>query len=299
MATSVQWKARLLFAALLCAGAIAGVGWYLWSSSRYTTYQIVTHEPVHGLIVDSPVELHGVEIGKVTRIQLIDDNTVRIRLSAAEDAPVSKATVATITARGLAARGFAGYVYIALENTGTDSGPLSTAPGQAYPVISSAPSRIDTIDTTAAIAVAQVEQITKLAQSAINETTVTTLKRLTSSLQQITQWLASVLDEKTMASLKHTLASLQEITATLAANSKRLDSLVANSERDSREIQPLLTVSNAMIRELNTQVLPQVYRAMGNLENLARVFDGLATRLASNPSVLLRGTATPPGPGER
>src|SRR5689334_907736 len=113
----VHWKARLIFAAALCAGAAAGGGWYLWSSGHYATYRLETHDSVSGLVTDAPVELHGVEVGRVTQVKLLGPSTVSILLAIATDAPVSRATVATITARGLAARGFTGYVYVALENT--------------------------------------------------------------------------------------------------------------------------------------------------------------------------------------
>ena len=52
-----------------------------------------------GLIVDFPVELHGVEVGKVTRIELADPYTVAILLRITSEAPVSKATVATQSPR--------------------------------------------------------------------------------------------------------------------------------------------------------------------------------------------------------
>src|SRR5438105_3532965 len=72
VSANVVRKARLLFAAVLCAGGLAAGLWYIWSSAQYMTYQIETHDSVSGLIADSPVELHGVEVGKVTKIELTD-----------------------------------------------------------------------------------------------------------------------------------------------------------------------------------------------------------------------------------
>ncbi len=73
-----------------------------------------------GLTEGAPIEMHGVEIGTVHRVRLADPATVHLVLSIDRDAPITRATTAVLTARGLAARGFMGYVYIALENTGTD-----------------------------------------------------------------------------------------------------------------------------------------------------------------------------------
>lgn len=265
MATDVYTKGRVVFAAVLCAGGLAALGWYAWSSAQYRTYRIETHDAVSGLIADSPVELHGVEVGKVSRIELVDPGTVRVLVSIARDAPVSRATVATVATRGLTARGFSGYVYVALENSGAESGPLSAEAGQAYPVIAAAPARVDAMDVRVAEATDKVQELTRLLQS--------------------------VLDEPTVAALKGTLDGLQRITTTMAANNERLASLMVYAERDSRDLQPV-------IQELRT-MLPQLARATGDLETLSRALTGLANRVSRDPSVLLHGTTVPPGPGER
>jgi len=315
MAT-VHWKASLTFTAVLCVGGLAVGLWYLWSSSQHTIYRI---DPVSGLIADSPVEFHGVEIGKVTRIELTDPHTVGILLSIANDAPVSKATVATITARGLAARGFTGYVYVALENTGADSGPLTIEPGQRYRVISTAPSRIDTMDTTVADATQKVRVLTRLLQSVLDEKTITSLKQSVDEFQEIMALLVAnnerlhsliinaerdsrgislLLDEKTIGSLKRLVDELQGVMATLAANSERLRSVIVNAERDSRDVGPLLNTSNITLRELR-EVLPRFYQAIGNVDGLTHSLNGVANKITRDPSTIVRGTATPPGPGER
>jgi phospholipid/cholesterol/gamma-HCH transport system substrate-binding protein len=139
-------KAQILFAAVLAAGLLAGLGWYVASAAGYTTYQISTKDPVSGLIVDAPIEFHGVEVGKVKRIELVDARTIRMLLSVRDGTPVSSATVATITSRGLATRGFTGYVYVSLEDVGEDRRALAVASGSPYPVIPTAPSRILSLD---------------------------------------------------------------------------------------------------------------------------------------------------------
>src|SRR5579871_1320617 len=146
MPLDVHWKARLVFLGLLGVG---GVGvWYDLSSGNRTSYEIDTHESVSGLTEGAPVEMHGVEVGTVNRVRLTTPHTVQIVLRIDHDAPVSRATTAVLTARGLAARGFMGYVYIALENSGTDERPLGSEPGHTYPAIAMAAPQIDTLDTT-------------------------------------------------------------------------------------------------------------------------------------------------------
>jgi phospholipid/cholesterol/gamma-HCH transport system substrate-binding protein len=267
-------KARLGFAIVLFVGAVAGILWYLLSSSQYTAYQIETRDPVSGLIADAPVDFHGVEVGRVKSVELIDPHAVSIMLRVKKGAPVTTATVATITSRGLAAKGFTGYVYISLEDVGTDPRQLVAPPGKKYPVIPATSSKSVNLDT----AVSQVND----------------------NVQFMTRLLQSVLDEKTVVSLKQSLDSLQRVTEALADNTEKLNSLVANTERASRELKPLVESSSDTVKALQTQILPEAHKALSNLDNLSSTLSAVAARINRDPSVLVRGAAPPPpGPGER
>jgi phospholipid/cholesterol/gamma-HCH transport system substrate-binding protein len=273
MKLSVENKARLAFAIVVLLGAGIGAVWWLADSSRYATYQIDTRDSVSGLIADAPVEFHGVEMGQVTRVELTGPQSVRVLLRMRKDAPVTQATVATITSRGLATRGFTGYVYVSLDNLETDSGALVAAVGQPFPVIPSAPSRSVSLDT---------------AISQVNE-----------NVQVLSDLLQSVLDRKTIASLKQSVDGLQQVTHMLAANNARLSTILANTERASSQFKPLLESSHDTVKALQTQILPDAYKTLANLERLTSTLNGAATKINRDPSVRLRGTAAlPPGPGE-
>jgi phospholipid/cholesterol/gamma-HCH transport system substrate-binding protein len=294
--------ARLLFVTVLLVATVVGAIWYWQWVSRYTTYQIHTEDPVSGLVIDAPIEFHGVEVGKVKNISLLNPHSVSIALSIDKSAPVTSATVATIITRGLAARGYTGYVYISLEDVGIDSRPLSTPRGAPYPIIPTAPSKIFTLDTT--------------------------IYQVKDNVQVITDLLQSLLDRKTIALLQQTVDSLQQFTKVLAANTEKLNSIVANTERASHRFEPLLksaddTVSDLqtkIVPELNealtdlipllnssqntvsalqTQVLPEARKALLSLENLTTTLTDVATKINRDPSILIRGaTPPPPGPGE-
>jgi len=316
---SPESRALWIFAGLLLLGGVAAIGWLAVASSRYATYEIRTHEPVSGLIPDAPVEFHGVEVGKVARVELTDPGSVSVLLHVRKDAPVTPATVATITSRGLASKGFTGYVYVSLENDAAGAQPVANA-GIGYPQIRTAPSRSVNMDTT---------------MSQVNE-----------NVQSITALLQTSLDAKTIASLKQSLESMQTITRTLADNSEKMNTLISNAERASGRLEPLLVSGNETAKALQTQLLPQAYQALANLDSLstaltldaerassrldplleagnettkalqtqllpqayeaivkldrlATTLNSAATRIERDPTVLVRGTGKrPPGPGE-
>jgi ABC-type transporter Mla subunit MlaD len=310
MKLDTENMARLLFAAVLLLGAAFGAGWYFLSSSRYATYQIYTHDPVSGLIADAPVEYHGVDIGRVKRVELVDARSVRILLRVERTAPITTATVATIITRGLAARGFTGYVYVSLEETGAEPSPGPVArSGEDPPVIPLTQPKSASLDTAIA--------------------------RMDENVQRLTERFSDVLDGNTVASLKQSVDNLQRVTTTLSNNNAKLNALIDNGLQASRELKPLLESSNRVVdtlhaqilpethgalvhlEELNrqlqplvdssndtldalkTQVLPQTYKTLTDLDQLSTSLGGFARKVNKDPSVIVRGAAPVPfGPGE-
>jgi ABC-type transporter Mla subunit MlaD len=312
MSFHAEARARALFVAALLLVALAAAGWFLLSARTHATYEIRSQEPVSGLIAGAPVEFHGVEVGQVREVRLAGPRSVRILLDIASGTPVTSATRATVTGRGLATRGFTGYVYVSLEDVEPPGRALVAAIGEPYPRIATGPARSVNLDTS--------------------------INQLNESMQAVTALLQSVLDQQTVGSLKHSLANLEQVTATLAANNARLDAVLANAERASGRLPPLLQSGQAAVdalqalststrdslgtilartesasthfvpllesgseavRSLQTQVLPQAQRTLVRLDHVSSELDDTAARIRRNPAILLRGSSPEtPGPGE-
>ncbi len=159
--------AHFLFAAVIVVGALLALGWYIADTTGHRVYQITTADTVSGLVVDAPVEFHGVDVGKVKRVELTGPRSVSILLGIRDSAPVTAATVATITSRGLATRGFTGYVYVSLEDVGEDQRPIVTAKGADYPVIPTAPSRMVNLDMAIDEVNRNVERLSHVLESQV------------------------------------------------------------------------------------------------------------------------------------
>jgi len=314
MKIDVDMKARLLFVAFLVLLGAGALVWYLVAAARYAVYQIYTSDAVSGLIVDAPVEFHGVEVGKVKSVKLVDPHRVGVVVEVERGTPISSATVATIISRGVAARGFTGYVYVSLEDAGAGT-PLQARPGEAYAEIRTAPAKVVTLDT------------------AVNQ--------VNDNVQATTDLLRALLDKNTVASLRQSIDNLQRVTKVLADNSGKLESVIATAEHASHRMEPLLATSqrtvDAMqdvtrrigplidagtdtartlqgasgrvgplldssqqtVDTLQSQILPQVSKAVNDLNALSATFTELANRIERDPSVLIRGSTPPkPGPGE-
>lgn len=327
MDTSVEARARLAFAATLLALAAGALGWYLISAARHASYEVRTQDAVSGLVPGAPVEFHGVEIGKVDAVRLAGPRSVRIRISVRRDAPVSSATVATVTSRGLASRGFTGYVYVSLEDRAGPARPLAPAAGEDVAVITAAPSTSVNLDTAIDQMNRNVQGVTATLQAALDPATVTALKQSLAGLQQVTRTLAAnndrlvaILANAERASgqlppllqasrasvdtlrtqvLPQAQAAMRELDQLSASANGRLGTILRNTEQASTHFEPLLESSSDALLSLRTQILPEAHRTLTRLDHLSLTLDETVTRIRRNPSVLLRGFPDPvAGPGE-
>ena len=315
MTISIANRARLGFAAVVLLGLLGFWVWYAKTAGRYATYQILTEDSVSGLVPTAPVEFHGVDVGKVTEVELTGPRSVRILLEVEKDAPISRATVATITARGLATRGFTGYVYILLENTGSGEGPLTAAPGARFPQIPSAPSRSVNLDTAISQVNENVQTLTQLLHTLLDDKTIASFKYSVENLQQVTRMLAENQEKLStiitnteqasgrlgplLESSNDTINALQQVSHMLAGNQQRLNTIITNTEQASGRLGPLLDSSSDTINALQLQVLPEAYRTMMTLNKVTHSMNRLTDKINRDPSILLRGSGPPPlGPGE-
>ena len=315
MSLSIANRARLAFAIAVLLVTVAAAVWYYQTSGRFKTYQILTKDSVSGLIAGAPVEFHGVDVGRVTKVELTGPSSVRILLQVDKDAPINNATVATITARGLATRGFTGYVYILLENVGTDYRPLTVAAGKRYPRIPSLPSRSVNLDTAISQVNQNVQALTDLLRTMLDEDTIASFKRAVGNMQEVTRMLAdnqqrlnTIIANTEQASGRlgplldrstDTVQALQQVSHMLATNQERLNAIIVNTEQASGRLGPLLDSSSNSVNALQLQVLPEAYRTMATLNRLSNSMNRLTDKIDRNPAILLRGSTPPPlGPGE-
>ncbi len=327
MRMSAEARARTLFVLFLLAVAAGAAGWLLWREGRFATYEIRTGDPVSGLIPGSPVELHGVEVGKVQAVELENPRRVRVLLDIRRDLALSTATIATITGRGLATRGFTGYVYVSLEDSGAPGRPLARGAGGGYPQIVTAPSQSTDMDISFSELNSNVRTVSALLQAALDPQTLAAMKQSLAGIEQVSRTLAANNDrlaqilanaERASGQLPPLLQSsgdavqslrtqvlpqardtLRQLDGLSAAMNERMTAILQNTEQASTRVGPLLQSSNDAVRSLQMQILPEAQRTLTRLDRLSTSLGQSADRIERNPSLLLRGTAaTPAGPGE-
>ena len=323
MHRSIETRAWLVFAGLLLAAAVAALAWWTGFGRAESDYELRTQDAVSGLIEGAPVEFHGVEVGHVRQVRLLDARTVQVLLRLRQDTPVTSATVATISGRGLAARGFTGYVYVSLDDTGPAGAALARRAGERYARIPAAPAQTVNLDTS--------------------------IHQLDDSVRVVVALLQQALDADTLRSLKATAAHLEQVSGVLASDPARLRSTVRNVERASgqlgtllrsgsdvadrmrdrvlpqvqdtlvrldaaagsatgalqqaevagKALVPMAQSGQSVMRSVESQLLPQARQALARTNQLLSTLDETADRVRERPSLLLWGSAAAaPGPGE-
>jgi len=169
--------------------------------------------------------------------------------------------------------------------------------GEDYPVIALAPAKSAALDTT--------------------------ISRMDENVQRITDRMDAVLAPDTVASLTRAVDNMQRVTKTLADNNARLNALIVNSERASRDLQPLLKSTTQTVNALQTEILPEAHKTLTELDKLSREaqpliassdqtlrtlqteilpslndlstsLTGFARKVDKDPSVIVRGALLPP-----
>jgi phospholipid/cholesterol/gamma-HCH transport system substrate-binding protein len=272
METNVNYTIVGAFVITILTGIILAIIWLSsgFSFEQYNSYMVYMQESVTGLSINSTVEYNGVQVGMVNKISINQQNPrqVEVLLSIKNDTPITQGTVATLTSRGIT-----GISFISLKDNSSNLQPLVALPGQKYPVIKTAPSIFMRLDTA--------------------------LNLLTANFSKIGNALEKLLNPENQQSIQEILINLKEITGTLALNNQRLNAILENTARASQQLMPLINSSNSAMRMLETQTLPSAYRTMNNLDDVSRSLAEISAEIKQNPSILIRGKATPTlGPGE-
>jgi phospholipid/cholesterol/gamma-HCH transport system substrate-binding protein len=106
----------------------------------------------------------------------------------------------------------------------------------------------------------------------------TALTQINKSFQDLSLSIQGLLDKDNLNSIKAILANLNKI---------------------SRDLSPLLQSSQSTLRVLETQTLPATNKAINNLDTMSQNLSEISGQIKQNPAILIRGKGQQPlGPGE-
>lgn len=266
------------------------------ASGNYTDYVIYLQSGAGSLNRNSPVQYHGVPVGRVEEVTLDPNNPTRARvvLAIRESAPIKEDTSAEVDTRGVTGAG-----YVSLSGGSPNSPQLHAKAGKEFPVIPT-----------------QVSSVTSLTTAA---------QQIAGKTIGIANRLDKILSDRNIQSISDSLHNISVVTDQLAARSRDIDQALQNlnatlgSTREASKQLPQLMAEvrhtigrfNAAAGQIGSAaggvdktatrlrlLAPQANDLLQQLAQTSRSLDALVEELQRQPNILLFGKPVPLGPGE-
>ncbi len=213
------------FVLALVAGLLVAVLWVAHGqlSQAQTRYDIYFASVVTGLVEGSPVQISGVQVGRVVAVALDPRNPQRVRVTVevGANAPIRSDSVASIEMQALT-----GSASVEISPGSNAAPPIEVVADQRYPVVWSRDSEIQKV--------------------------VATIPELLAKITDLSDRLAAVVDDKNRAALAATLDNLNRISAVAAARSGDLDQLFADGAADAKELHQAIAGMSGAIQRVDS-----------------------------------------------
>jgi phospholipid/cholesterol/gamma-HCH transport system substrate-binding protein len=297
------------FVLALGAALIAGVLWLAAGGNdkkKYDAYQAIVKESVAGLSIDAPVKYLGVDVGKVSAINIDPANTQQVLLKflIAHGTPIKHDTEAVLKSQGLT-----GIAYVEI-NGGSAESPLLVATAEMpVPMIRSRPSLSARLENVATSVLANLDKMTTNLNAMLDDDNRLALKASLANTASLTRVLAGQRD-----ALNASITDAARIARNTASASEKFSPAMDRVNAGVDAIEKMATVvsragegagrtvdvaENSM-KQLNTETLPELERLLVELNQLAPSLRRLIEQTERTPSsLLLGGSRVPLGPGEK
>ncbi|WP_417070204.1 MlaD family protein [Niveibacterium terrae] len=294
-----------LFTVLLGIATALSFWWFSGRTEKTYDVRLITEGGVGGLNEQAAVRFRGVRAGRVTDIDFDPANPAHIlvRVRLASDVPLTRATRASLGQQGLT-----GFVFVQLDDDGSDHRPLPVGPGGlpelalagASPGL--AESAIEALNHVRRVAdrlsrvldggnrkridliLANVER-----SSTHLEATLARTPELMDKLDRVAGRMDSDKLDRTLANLEKGTANLPETMETLKTSLAGINSLARRLDSVGGDVQTRLIGES----------MPQLGETLTELRRLSVDMSDLIDSLERNPQSILFGRKAPrPGPGE-
>jgi phospholipid/cholesterol/gamma-HCH transport system substrate-binding protein len=272
---------------------------------QYTTYRVYMDESVSGLYLDAPVKYRGVDVGKVTGIDLNPDvpDQVQLTMDVISTTPIREDTLAELAVQGLT-----GIAFVDLKGGSLDAPMLKAKDDEYYPVIQSAPSFFARLDMSGTELMANLNVMVDSLVKLLDAKGRKSLSEIIANIHTITETVANRQQEldQGMVNAAHMLENgaaaterleplLVQLDKTASSFQAMADQVGEASERVNRYVEG----SGTGVQQFSQQTLPAVGALVSELRTLADILKGVSEKLEDDPRALLYGNALEaPGPGE-
>lgn len=207
------------FLVLFSLSLMMAFGYWLLKPSKeieMRMYAIYFNESVSGLNLDSPVKYRGIDVGKVTALNINPKNPeqIEVLVSILKSTPIKLSTVAQLTSQGIT-----GLSYINLSFGNENAEPIIVQKGEKYPVIKTIPSLLIKIENTFGNVSINMVEILQRIQHLLKDENQENISLVLENSALLLSKMNQILDDKTILNFKQTIENLNN-------SSKKLDEMM-------------------------------------------------------------------------
>ena len=309
MENKVNYTLVGAFVLMLGAALVAGILWLsagVGGRQAVDTYQAFIEESVAGLNMDAPVKYLGVDVGKVSHIEIDPKNSgqVRLRFLINRGTPIKQDSQAVLKTQGLT-----GIAYVELSGGSAASPPLVATADNAVPTITFKPSLSARLENVLGNVLGNVDRVSDNLNAMFDVDNRVALKAALTDLASLS---------RTLAEQRGTLAAgIKDVARTARLTAQAGEQLTPTLQRIGTSAQAVERTADSAgaasvqagqaaksaaqgVQQLGTETLPELARLMAELRQLAAGLRQLGEQTTQNPNSLVVGAPVrQAGPGEK
>ncbi|OHE21008.1 MAG: mammalian cell entry protein [Sulfurimonas sp. RIFOXYD12_FULL_36_11] len=296
-------------------------GYWLLKPSKeieMKVYAIYFDESVSGLNLDAPVKYKGINVGKVTALNINPKNSeqVEILISVLKSTPIKSSTVAQLTSQGIT-----GLSYINLSFGDESSEFLKAQKGQEYPVIKTIPSLLIKLENTVGDLTINLSETLQRTRELLKEENQAEFSLLLKNSAIFMSKMNQTLDDETIANLQQTMKNLNSVSKRLDEMMPRVEKLIENSVAWEDSVSASFTsimksyvgIAGSMntfnkalqsgdfnLKEMSSDILPTMNNTLLDMQSLIIKMQETLSKHERSPSdILFMQEQIKKGPGEK
>ncbi len=268
---------------------------------EFDTYRLEMKDSVSGLSIDSNVKLHGVNIGKVSKIQINPENieTVEVLVKIKRGIPIKEDMIASTEMFGVT-----GLLSIAIE--GGTNGAKTLVPTKKYiPLIKTKPSLLSKLTYNLGGVTEKIEDLLVQSQKLLSDRNIETMGNILDNMEKVTAK-GEELEDKVMVTMTNINTKLTEAIRDFKQMQKdfadikevtvpTIDNLMETSKNFNRvtlKVEKSIDRGDYNFKKIFEPMLVDIDILLGQLNDMSR-------SLENNPSDLLfKSRKSVKGPGE-
>lgn len=285
----------------------AAMVWFAFWLAKYglqeefDTYRLEMKDSVSGLSIDSNVKLHGVNIGKVSKIQINPENieTVEVLVKIKHGIPIKEDMIASTEMFGVT-----GLLSIAIEG-GTNAAKTLVPTKKYIPLIKTKPSLLSKLTYNLGGVTEKIEDLLIQSQKLLSDRNIETMGNILDNMEKVTAK-GEELEDKVMVTMTNINTKLTEAITDFKQMQKdfadikevtvpTIDNLMETSKNFNRvtlKVEKSIDRGDYNFKKIFEPMLVDIDILLGQLNDMSR-------SLENNPSDLLfKSRKSVKGPGE-